>query len=140
MRVYYNYCNGIEINKVINTFLKSRKDKIKYNYIRDIEAPTKIDNIIRQMKVWDVDISCLVEFGVACEDTSPRRVVQQISKVYDSTSCWTVSSSSLSVGNFLKPGGTGILTMNENLGRIKERGTDPWNLGRWSYILLSGKE
>ena len=140
LRLYYNNCNGIEINRAIHTFIKTRRDKIKYNYIKDIEAPTKIDNIIRQMKVWGVDISCLAELCVAWEDSSPRRVIQQISNVYDNTSCWTVSSSALTVGNNLKPGGTGILTMNEYSGRIKERGTDPWKLGRWSYVLLAGND
>ena len=140
MQLYYNNCNGIEINKAITTFIKTRKDKVKYNYIRDIEAPTKIDNVIQQMKVWSVGISCLSKLGVAWEEISPSQLIQKISKVYDPTSCWTVASSDLSVGNFLKPGGTGIYVMNEYPGRIKERGTDPWHLGCWSYIILGGEK
>ena len=140
MRFYYNNCNGMEINKTIATVLQAHIDKKKYNYIKDIEAPTKVDSIVRQMKVWNVDIVGLSETGVAWEDKSPRNTIQQITKKYDKTGCWTMSSSSVSVGNYLKPGGTGILTMNEYPGRIQDRGTDPWKMGRWSYITLSGKE
>lgn len=140
LRVFYNNCNGTEINKTIATYLRAQRDKIKYCYIQDIESPTKIDSIIRQMRAWSVDIAGLSEFGVAWEDTPPRRIIQQITKAYDPTSCWTVSSSAITVGNFLKPGGTGILTMNEYPGRIKQRGSDPWKLGRWSYVTLTGKD
>ena len=140
MRIFYNNCNGLEINKAITTVIQGKTDKKTHGYIKDIEAPTKIDGLIRQMKAWNVDIVNLSETCVAWEDSSPRRTIQQITKKYDTTGCWTVSSSSISVGNFLKPGGTGILTMNEFPGKMIERGTDPWKMGRWSYITLSGKD
>ena len=140
MRIFYNNCNGLEINKAITTVIQGKTEKETYSYIKDIEAPTKIDSLVRQMKVWNVDVVNLSETCVAWEDNSPRRTIKHITKKYDTTSCWTVSSSSIPVGNFLKPGGTGILTMNEFPGRLTERGTDPWKMGRWSYVTLSGKE
>ena len=93
LRIFYNNCNGMEINKTIATVIQAQKDKHKYNYIKDIEAPTKVDSIIRQMKVWNVDIAGLAETGVAWEDKSPRHTIQQITKKYDKTGCWTMSSS-----------------------------------------------
>ena len=32
------------------------------------------------------------------------------------------------------------MTMNEFPSRIKDRGVDPWKLGRWSYIVFKGKQ
>ena len=117
-RIFYNNCNGVEINGTVGTYLKQKREKKTYNYIQDIEAPTKLDGIIRQMKVWDVDILEIAEMCTAWEEVVPRRVVQQIAKRYEKTACWTVASSKIRVGNFLKPGGTGILAMGNSNGRI----------------------
>lgn len=40
------------------------------------------------------------------------------------------------MGNFLKPGGTGMMAMGNCNGRILEKGSDPWQMGRWSYSLI----
>ena len=90
------------------------------------------------MKNWEVDIASLAEFCVAWEDKIPRQVIAQITKQYDSNACWTVASSKVPVGSFCKPGGTGILVMGKNTGRIVDRGSDPWNMGRWSFTLIQG--
>ncbi len=91
------------------------------------------------MKLWNVDLVCLAELCVAWEEYVPRRVVQQITAQYDTTGCWTVASSKPNVGSFCKPGGTGILAQGNSNGRIIDRGADPWDMGRWSYIILMGK-
>lgn len=125
LRIFYNNCNGVEINNTMGIYLKQQKDKYKYNYIEDVEAPTKVDGIIRQMKLWKVDLVCLSEMSVAWEESAPRRVIQSITKQYDKSGCWTVSSSEVKVGGFVKPGGTGMLMMGSGTGRIVDRGTDP---------------
>ncbi len=139
LRLFYNNCNGIEINHTIEVFLKQKRDKKQYNYLKDADAPTKLDSILRQMKLWQVDLVCLAELCVAWEDQIPRRVVQQITSQYDTTGCWSVASSKPNVGSFCKPGGTGILAQGNSNGRIIDRGSDPWAMGRWSYITLAGK-
>ncbi len=138
LRVFYNNCNGLEINRTIGEFIKQKKEKKQYNYLKDTEVPTKVDGIVRQMKMWEVDLVSLAELCVAWEDSAPRRVIQQITTQYDRTACWTVSSSKLRVGSFLKPGGTGTLTMGECNGRVIDRGADPLKMGRWSYCLITG--
>ncbi len=105
MRLFYNNCNGIEINTTIGSYLKQKSERKRYNYLTDIEVPTKLDGILRQMKLWDVDVTALSEICVAWEEVAPRRVIQQITKQYDRTACWTVASSSIKVGSYLKPGG-----------------------------------
>ena len=138
LRIFYNNCNGVEINNMIGIQLKQKRDKIKYNYVRDTEAPTKVDSLVRQMKVWDVDVVNLAEMCVDWGKKIPRRTIQQITNKYDQTSCWTVATSMIDIGSFCKPGGTGTLAMGKCNGLILDRGTDPWNMGRWSYVLVGG--
>ena len=138
-RLFYNNCNGISINNTINTHLQQKKQKTKLKYIKDIEVPTKLHKLIRQMQEWEVDVTCLAEFNTAWEDRIPRKIVRDITKRYDKSGCWTVSTSAISVRNFVKPGGTAVLTMNEFSSKLVSRGTDPWKLGRWSYIIIEGK-
>ena len=137
-RLFYNNCNGLAINNTIGVYLQQKKDKVKYNYITDINAPTKVDSLIRQMKIWDIDIVNLAEVCIAWEKQVPRQVVQQITKQYDCTGCWTVASSQIDLGGFIKPGGAGILAMSNVNGKIRDRGTDPWKMGRWAFNLFSG--
>ena len=138
LRVFYNNVNGMEVNNMIGEYIRQKQDKKKHSYITDIATQTKLDEIIRQMKNWEVDIVALAETCVAWEERIPRQVIKQISKVYDANACWVASSSSISVGNFLKPGGTGMLVMGNNTGRLIDRGADPGKMGRWSYTLLKG--
>ena len=140
LRLFYNNCNGLEINNTIGVFLKQKQDKIKYNYLIDVEAPTKVDSLIRQMKRWNVDIVNLAETCVAWECKVPRKVIRQITNQYDKQGCWIGSSSTIDVGGFVKPGGTGILAMGKSNGKIQDKGVDPWLMGRWSYVLLGGTE
>ena len=139
-RFFYNNCNGLEVNSMISTFIQQKKDKTTYNYLKDTEAPTKLDSLLRQMKIWEVDIVSLAETCVAWEDHIPRRVIQNITQRYDNNGCWSVASSKINVGSYVKPGGTGILSAGRSNGTIVDRGSDPWNMGRWSYARFTGKK
>ena len=50
-RVYYNNCNGIEINTTVDAYIRNKREKKKYNYIMDMNTPTKLDGILRQLKL-----------------------------------------------------------------------------------------
>ena len=139
-RLFYNNCNGLAINNTIGVYLKQKKDKITYNYLVDVEAPTKVDSLLRQMKVWDVDIVQLSETNVAWENKVPRRVIQKITQRYDMTGSWTVASSNIDMSGYVKPGGAGILTLGTWTGHILDRGVDPHKMGRWAYVLLGGSK
>ena len=62
-----------------------------------------------------------------------------MTKAYDQTACWVGASSKIKGTNCYKPGGTATLAMGACNGRIADKGTDPWGMGRWSYVLLEGK-
>ena len=49
-RLFYNNCNGISIKNTINAHLQQKRQKTKLQYIRDIDVPTKLHRLIRQMK------------------------------------------------------------------------------------------
>ena len=139
-RLFYNNCNGIAIINTINTHLQQRKQTEKINYIKDVDVPTKLHSLLRQMNAWEVDVTYLAEFNTAWEDKTPRKIIKEISRKYDQTGCWTVSTSSISVRYFVKLGGTATITMNDYSGKLVGRGTDPWKLGRWSYVIIAGKK
>ena len=140
LRLFYNNCNGLEITNMIGAYVKQKKDKKTYNYLKDTESPTKLDGLLQKMILWDVDAVGLAETCIAWEDSVPRSVTKQITQRYDKLACWTVSTSKINVGSFLKPGGTGLLTRGICNGRVKDRGTDPWGMGRWSFSVIgSGK-
>lgn len=67
----------MEINNTIGVQLQQKRDKIKYNYLRDTEAPTKVDSLVRQMKVWDVDVVNLAEM---CVDWGKKSHVERSNK------------------------------------------------------------
>ncbi len=138
LRVFYNNCNGVAINNTIGMFLRQKREKGIHGYIQDVETPTKLDAMLRQMKNWDVDVVSLAELCVAWEDKIPRQVISQITRQYDHNACWTAASSKVPVGSFCKPGGTGIMVMGKTTGRLIDRGVDPWKMGRWSFTLLQG--
>ncbi len=137
LRLFYNNCNGLAINNTIGIYLQQKRDKVTYNYVTDVEAPTKVDSLIRQMNIWSVDVVNLAELCIAWEKQVPRQVVQQITKNYEPTGCWTVASSKIDIGGFHKPGGAGILSMGIGNGTINDRVADPWKMGRWAYTLFS---
>ena len=120
-RLFYNNCNGLEINAAISSYIKQKREKKTFQYLKDIETPTKVDGILRLMKIWEVDLATLAEVCVAWEESAPRRVIQNMTRQYERTACWTVSSSKLNVGTFVKPGGTGMLAMGSSNGRIIQR-------------------
>ena len=137
---FYNNCNGLEVNNLISTYIQQKRDKITYNYLKDNDVPTKLDSLLQQMKLWDTDVIMLSETCVAWEERIPRRVIQSTTQRYESNACWTAASSKLSVSSYVKPGGTSIVSLGRSSGTLTDQGTDPWQMGRWSYIVVSGKK
>ena len=139
LRLFYNNINGVEINAAIQTVVNNKQLKQKHEFLRDLEHYTKIESFVQQMHRWEVDISVLAEPCIEWRDSIPRQVVKDISKKYDRTSNWTVATSSCYSGSFVKPGGALIYSTEKVVGKILERGTDPWKYGRWSYVKYGGK-
>ncbi len=138
VRLFYNNCNSLEINNLIGDVLQRKRDKQKQQYLKEIENPTKVDRLLRQMKLWEVDVVNLSETCLAWQNIVARRVIRQVTTSYDPTACWIGSSSKINSENYFKPGGTATVVMEGNTGRILDKGTDHWKMGRWSYMLLGG--
>jgi hypothetical protein len=61
-----------------------------------------------------------------------------IKKVWQHSASQSSSSSEEFISNY-QPGGTLTIVVNQWTSRIMGKGTDPFGLGRWSYITLRGK-
>ena len=114
-RLFYNNCNSLEINNSIGDVIKRKRDKTVNQYIQEIENPTKLDRLIRQMKIWGVDVVNLAETCVAWENIVARRVTRQVTSTYDHNACWIGSSSEIKGDNCFKPGGTATVVMEQYL-------------------------
>ena len=60
-------------------------------------------------------------------------------KKYNCRGNWTVSTSECYSGSFVKPDGSLKYNTGSIVGRIVERGSDPWGYGRWCYVRYQGK-
>ena len=68
-----------------------------------------------------------------------RQLKEAIHKVWAASAVQTSTSEEVFTENY-KPGGTVTIVVDEHwVCRIKERGEDPWGLGRWTYTILGGK-
>ena len=94
-RLYYNNCNGWEINKLISNVLNRTRDKRTHKYLKDIENPTKLDRILTQLKIWVVDVLNLAEMCVAWKKIATRRAIRQVTTRYDQNACWVGSSNEI---------------------------------------------
>ena len=139
VRLFYNNINGLEINAAIQTVVNNKKAKNKYDFIKDLEHYTKLEGFLKQMYNWEVDICALAEPCIEWRDAIPRKIVQDIGKKYDRTGNWTVATSSCYSGSFVKPGGALLYSTGKVVGKMIDKGTDPWQYGRWSYAKYGGK-
>lgn len=68
-----------------------------------------------------------------------RQLKEAVHKPWAASVIQTSTSDEVFEDNY-KPGGTATIVVDDHwVCRIKERGEDPWGLGRWSYIILGGK-
>ncbi len=139
LRIFYNNINGLEINKAVEIKLNNKTIKRRHEIIKEVESFTKVEAFLKQMYDWEVDISTLAEPGIEWRDAIPKKIVQDIGKKYDRAGNWTVATSDCYSGSFVKPGGALIYSTGKVVGKITDRGTDPWKYGRWSYVTYSGK-
>ena len=140
IRCFYNNVNGLEINAAVESIVNGAKQKEKHKILKEIETHTKLESCIKQMQAWNVDICTLSEPCIEWRDTIPRKIVQEISRKYDQYSSWTVASSKCYSSSFVKPGGALVYCNSTVTGRIIERGTDPWDYGRWAFTKYGGKD
>ena len=140
LRLFYNNIKGLEINTAVETILNNKKIKRTKELLHDLELYTKLEAFLKQMYSWEVDVCVLAEPCIEWRDSIPRKIVKDVGKKYDKGGNWTVATSSCYSGSFVKPGGALVYSSGDVTGMIVERGTDPWNQGRWAYVRYQGRK
>ena len=139
LRVYYNNCNGLEVNKLALSKMKAYRRKVEKKYIGDIVLDTKAEQMLHQLYEWNANVICLSETCVAWEKQAARHLFQNTLRLFDKDSTWNTTSSTTTCSSLYKPGGVGTIIDGKWSGRIKEKSQDWTNMGRWVTTTLSGK-
>ena len=56
IRLFYNNCNGIEINLLVKSQIQNKVNKINDKYLGEEQSTAKFDAIMATMKDWGVNI------------------------------------------------------------------------------------
>ena len=140
IRIFYNNCNGLEPTRTVSQLMKANSRKTSGEFLGEIKNGSKLDNIMTQLLSWQTNIACLAETGVAWDNMTTKRAFQKIAKAHDRRLCMTTSSAKTNFTSHYKPGGTATLVDGVWSSNIVERGEDPHNMGRWSFITLAGRK
>ena len=139
VRIFFNNCNGLQVNKLITSKMIQKKTKKDKKFLGRTTSDSKAEKMIDQMCNWKIDLVCLSETNVAWENDTARRVFNLIKYPYDKRSCWITSSSITPTPSLVKPGGTAMLVDSKYTGKIVDRGADWTRMGRWTYVTLNGR-
>ena len=100
---------------------------------------TKVGRFIGIMREWEANIVCLAEMQTAWEIPGVSRAVIKEIRRQDQYGGFIGSSSAVASASAVKPVGTAIF-YDGNWGcKIIDKGVDPRQLGRWSYVKLKGR-
>ena len=123
IRLFYNNCNGIEINLLIKSKIQLKVNKANEKYLGEEQSVAKFDAIMATMKDWKVNMCCLSGTDTAWEHSTTRKAVNKVLKrrVDRCATSITSTSSAKSISN-VKPGGTGIFMDGKWASRIVEKG------------------
>ena len=83
---------------------------------------------------------CLSETTTAWETTSVRQAIVKEFRRGDEYTTVTGSTSNTKSFSVVKPGGTAIVSDGDWSNRTVKRGQDPSGMGRWSFIIVEGKQ
>ena len=67
IRLFYNNCNGIEINRLINQKVQEHFERKEKKYLGENSVYSKFEGIVATMKEWEVNICCLSSTDAAWE-------------------------------------------------------------------------
>ena len=89
---------------------------------------------------FEIDIACLAETNTNWKHQSSKTSFQATKKRHWKHSHSITSETDIEWGDIYKPGGTAIITLPPFSPSITTSGSDPTELGRWSYITISGRD
>ena len=87
----------------------------------------------------EIDIACLAETNTHWKHRGAS-TLRQTSKEHWKHSHFITSETDLPWKALYKPGGTAIITQQPLCNGITTSGQDPHGLGRWSFIIIAGRE
>ena len=73
LRIYYNNCNGLEINQLIAKKMQQKKDRKAKKYIGCVKDATKAEKMLGKLSEWDVNTACIAETCVAWEQPASKK-------------------------------------------------------------------
>ena len=94
IRLYYNNCNGIEINLLVKSQTNKKIRKKNDSYLGEEQSSSKFDAIAATMKDWEVNICCLAGTDTAWEHRSTKDAVKRVLKRRIDRCSTLISSSS----------------------------------------------
>ena len=67
LRLFYNNCNGLEMNRLIRAQVGQKFNKKKLKYLGEEQNHSKCEGIMATMAEWQVNICCMAVIDVAWE-------------------------------------------------------------------------
>ena len=101
---------------------------------------TKVSTMLDLLRSWSANVICLSESQTAWERHTVRESVAKELRKIDRNAGMVGSSSETATASVVKPGGTLTVWDGNWNSRIVKRESDPYKLGRWSYIEIVGKK
>ena len=127
----------------IKDFLRDRAiKKSELNKKQMLKCPTdvsKVGRCIGLLRTWEANVVCLSETQTAWEIPKITSAVAKEVKRMDRYGGIIGSSSNIATSSVVKPGGSAMVWDGNWGSRIIEKGTDPYKMGRWSYIKINGR-
>ena len=65
VRIFFNNCNGLQVNKLITSKMIQKKTKKDKKFLGRTTSDSKAEKMIDQMCSWKIDLVCLSETNVA---------------------------------------------------------------------------
>jgi hypothetical protein len=117
--------------------------RIIFNNIRGLKIST--DNFDTQLcfstaSNTGAEILCLAETNTNWDHPRSHQVLKQLTSKTWLHSAYIPSNMREELKGTSQPGGTLTMVTGHLTSRVIKKGTDPYGLGQWSYITLSGKD
>eukprot|EP00957_Ditylum_brightwellii_P026777 2025573-Ditylum_brightwellii.AAC.1 len=91
------------------------------------------------MKTYNVDVFAFAETNIVWTPQTQNRAKKIREQVHKKNYRMKTSSSNKIAVNQYQPGGTMIGVVGNQQGRILEGNQDKLGMGRWSYVVMTGK-
>ena len=140
LRVVYNNCNGLQIKDFLKLKFKQSRERKQEKMISSPIEITKVSTMLDLLRSWSANVICLSESQTAWERHTVRESVGKELRRIDRNAGMVGSSSETATASVVKPGGTLTVWDGNWNSRIVKRESDPYKLGRWSYIEIVGKK